>query len=381
MTATPQRLLPFAAGITALAAGIAPLAGNWPAPALWHLAFAVGALPMILAAMAYFVPVLTRSGEPPRALALLPLSGAVAGLLIVGHFVTAAVLPRLTAPWLALAAVALFATWLSVRARRCLGRPNPCLTWYAVALGFLALGLIAVALAPLWPEQAAALRRLHLHANTLGFMGLTALGTLRVLLPTVAAQGDPTTIERLQRDLPWSAGGALAIALGAAYAPPLAALGAAAYAWPLLRLVGTAVVRYRAQLAAGGNALPLLVAAPCGLLVASALGILHGFGIGSARADIAVFVIGFLLPLVSGAASQLLPVWLRPGAQTDWHRAARQRLAFGARLRAALLLGAGVLAAADLAAAYVVGLACAVWLAAAMLREALSEPISAATSG
>ena len=49
---------------------------------------------------------------------------------------------------------------------------------------------------------------------------------------------------------------------------------------------------------------------------------------------------------VSGAASQLLPLWLKPGAQTDWHRAARETLGRFAVLRGLTFVAAGWLVAA-----------------------------------
>jgi len=382
-----QLLLPGAALVTALAAGLAPAllpAGTWLPAALWHLVFAVGALPMILAAMGYFVPVLTRSGAAPRLLAVAPLAALAAGAGIVGFFVHGTPALRLAAPWLALLAVAGFAAWLAWRWRRCLGRPNACLAWYAAALGLLALGLLAVAAAPYAPEHGRALRAFHLHINLLGFIGVTALGTLHVLLPTVAGRPDPSAAARLALDLKWSAGGAFLLALGTALASvpgavptalaaPLALAGAAAYAWPPLRLLSHARRAWRRELVAAGNTMPLLVAALAGLCLALGAGCLHLFGITAGAAALPLFALAFLLPLVSGAAGQLLPVWLYPGVQDAWHRASRKRLALGARARAALLPAGGVLAALGLAPGYVIGVLGAVWLALAMLAVLLGR--------
>jgi hypothetical protein len=374
-TPAPLRLLPFAAALTVTAAGLVPLAaeGRWLPAAVWHVVFAVAALPMILAAMAYFIPVLTRSGEAPAALALAPLAAGLGGLGIVAHFALGGTGLRHGAPWLALLAVAGFSFWLVRRARACFGAPHPGLRWYAAALAMIALALLAVGLAPLWPEQARALRLLHLHLNTLGFMGLTALGTLHVLLPTVAGRPAPDTAARLRGDLPWSVAGVLCTAVGAAWAPTLALAGLLLYAWPVVRLLATAWRTWRPELLAAGSVLPLLVSALLGLLVALLHGALHGLGLAPGGNGIAPFVLGFLLPLVSGAAGQLLPVWLAPGPQTDWHRAARRRLAAGARLRAGLLALAGTLAAAGMAAAYPLALFCALWLVVAMMRVALGR--------
>lgn len=375
MSQSAQRLLPLSAALTAAGAVLALAApeGRWLPAALWHMVFAVGALPMILLAMGYFVPVLTRSGDTPRLLALAPLAALGAGLGIVGFFLHGRLELRLAAPWLALAAVAGFAAWLARRWRRCLGHPNPCLAWYAVALGLLALGLLAVAMAPVWPQQARALRLFHLHINTLGFMGLTALGTLQVLLPTVAGRPDPGAAQRLTRDLKWSAAGALVLALGAAWAPPLALIGAAAYAWPLLRLMAHAWRTWRHEIVAAGSTLPLLAAAMAGLCLALVFGGLHTAAAIAGADTLPLFVVGFLLPLVSGAAGHLLPVWLRPGIQDAWHRASRARLAAGARLRAVLLLAGGVLAALGSPLGYALGVFGALWLALGMAGTALGR--------
>lgn len=374
MSQSPQRILVVSAGLTAFGAALALAApdGRWLPAALWHMVFAVGALPMILAAMGYFVPVLTRGRAAPASLALAPLTALAAGLGIVGFFVHGTPPLRLAAPWLALVAVAGFAAWLALRWRRCLGRPNPCLAWYAAALALLALGLAAVAAAPLWPEQTRSLRLFHLHINTLGFMGLTALGTLQVLLPTVAGRPDPDVMTRLRGDLKWSAGGALATSAGAALAwPPLALAGALVYAWPLLKLMRHAWRNLRPHVLAAGNTVPLLVAALLGLALALAHGLWHAFAGGGGA--LPLFVVAFLLPLVSGAAGHLLPVWLRPGVQDQWHRDSRARLALGARARAALLLAGGLLAAAGFFAGQALGVAGGLWLVLAMLAVVFSR--------
>lgn len=369
MSSSPQRFLPFSAALTAVGAGLAlsALNGNWLPATLWHLVFAVGAFPMILLAMAYFVPVLTRSGEAPRLLVLAPLAALAAGIGIMGYFAHGSLVLRLDAPWLGLSAIAGFAAWMGQRWKRCLGHPNPCLRWYAAALGCFAAGLLAVAVSPYWPEQMHALRLLHIHANTLGFIGLTAQGTLHVLLPTVAGRPDPEAAVRLARDFKWSLAGVLLVALGATFAPPLAIAGAVLYAWPLARLMVHAWTTWRHEIVDAGSSLPLLAAAPVGLALVLGHGLYHARDADAARGDIALFVVAFLLPLVSGAAGHLLPVWLRPGPQSEWHRGSRRWLAAGARLRGVLLLLGGLLAAGGQRAGYALGVACAAWLALSML--------------
>ena len=336
-------------------------------PDIEHLVFAVGALPLILAAMSYFVPVLTRSGKTPRLLAGIPLAAVIAGTGIVGFFVHGTPALRFAAPWIALVAVALFAFWLALRWHRCLGHANPCIAWYAAALGLLALGLIAVAVAPYWPERAHALRVFHIHINTLGFIGVTALGTMQVLLPTIAGQIDTGATERLTRDLKWSAGGAFILALGVTLAPPLAVIGAVAYAWPPLRLIGHVWRNWRTGILSAGSTLPLLVAGLTGLCFVLVQGGLHTFDITTGAAAIPLFIIAFLLPLVSGAAGHLLPVWLLPGIRNAWHTESRRRLAYGARARGVLLLTGGVMAALGLAGGYALGVFGALWLVGSMM--------------
>lgn len=366
-----HHLVPLLAAVTILGSMLAMLGlaiwQHWLPAALWHLVFAVGAMPMIFSAMAYFTPVLTRSPEPPRALAALPVLASLAGLGIVAWFAQGIEALRHASPWAALLATVAFAAWMARRWRACMGRPHAGLRWYAAAIGSLALGLLAVGLSTLLPEQAQALRAFHLHVNTLGFMGLTAIGTLQVLLPTVFGQPDPDAQTRLARDLPWSLAGALAIAIGAAVTFwPLAALGAVAYLWPIWRLTHAAVRTYGNRLWSSGLAAPLLLAAIAGLIVVLAHGLLHAAGLARARDSLPVFLIGFLLPLVSGAVAQLLPVWLRPGVQSEFHKSQRRRLATFARTRAVLLISGGTAVAFGIEAGYLAGMLGGIWLATVM---------------
>jgi hypothetical protein len=82
-------------------------------------------------------------------------------------------------------------------------------------------------------------------------------------------------------------------------------------------------------------------------------GVHHGGCDGSGRVSppLAGYLSLFLLPLVTGALSQLTPVWRHPGADTPLRQAMQRRLIAGGRLRAALffLAGAGWLVDAPLA--------------------------------
>lgn len=286
--------------------------------AVLHLMLAVGAMPLIFGAMSHFIPVLTRTRSPAAGLLGIPILGLAGGVLVVG----ALSLPDMiwgqhVGALLAVTAASALLAWSRRRRAAMLGRPHPCLAWYEAALACLVLALLAILASAIWPQQTIALRRLHLHLNTLGFVGLTALSTLAVLMPTVTGRPDPQVGPRLRRDLPWAASGTLLVAIGAAWFSPLAWVGGALWAIPLLRLGASWLRLHRTEILALHGAAPLLAAALGGLifsmLVGTAAVILPAFTPTSA------FVSGFLLPLVSGAASQLLPVWLRPGVQSNWH--------------------------------------------------------------
>ena len=309
------------------------------APAFWaHGVLALGVMTLITAAMQHFVPVLTRGRGPERWIARLPWLMAAAGALALLVFADV-----LDFAWVGLAATlglgaaVLMIAWMLRRARQALGRPHPGLDWYVAAMACLALGLAAAALLPLLPQWHAELRLFHLHINLYGFIGLTAVGTLQVLLPTAADRPDPLAAARLRFDLKWALGGSLALAIGQACLPPLAWLGGALWAWVLGRM-GLAWWRlYRSQILGWHGATPLLAAAGAGF-ACSLIATLTGTG-----APLTLFLPGFLMPLLSGAASQLLPVWIEPGRGSAWHGEARQRLTHWNGVRALLFLAAALL--------------------------------------
>lgn len=317
-----------------------------PAPVWRHVLFAVGIMPLILGAMLYFVPVLTRS-PPARAALLLPVGAFLLGIAVVfslrfrPHW-----LPALAA--LAAVIVCLELLWAWRRRQSTLGGTHAGVDWYLCALAALLLALLLIASRMLWPEHWAATRILHLHLNLLGFIGLTAIGTLRVLLPTVIGVRDAAALPFLREQLPYAGFGALAIALGAAYWLPLALLGALAWAWPagvLLRSVRGFATSWRSLHGAG----LALSAAALGWLAALVAGTAHGLGLLSADIALSLLVLLFLLPLVTGATGHLLPVWRWPGVMTDAHARMRARLAAGSGLRIAAFWLSAALALADLA--------------------------------
>lgn len=313
-----------------------------------HLAFASGAMPLIFGAIIHFLPVLTRSATPARPIRMLPL--LVQGAGIATPFGLAGLLPgwalHAAATTVSGAAIVLL-FWVTRRLRAAFGPPHPGARWYGASLLCL---FLAVSLVPVWlalPELRPALRLFHLHLNTLGFIGLAALGTLPVLLPTMLGLQERGASTRLLRDLPLAVAGAVLIAAGAATTYWLALIGALLLGWVAvgnLRAWGRAF-GLQTIVSAGGTA--SLAAATVGLLLLLLSGIGHAAGWVPARPALAAFVVLFLLPLVTGALSHLLPVWRCPGADTPQRRDMAQLLARGGQWRALLFMAGGLLLAFD----------------------------------
>lgn len=339
-------MLPFlaAAAVAALAVSLALILSGEASPAAAaHVAFAAGIMPLIFGAMTYFVPVLTRSASPASRLQRLPLAFLAAGALAAAAFIHPAWFNALVqaGAGLAFAAVLAMAVWIRRRGRAALGAPHPGLHWYLAAVMCLALALAAVLAMPVFPQQRAALRLFHLHLNTLGFVGLTAFGTLAVLLPTAAARPDPGAAAWLRRMLIPALAGVMLTAIGAAWWKPAAYVGALLLFVPAA-LLGTAwAVRFPKEMLRAHGAAPSLALALAGLLVLLSLGALHAQGRLEGGDAVFGFLLAFLMPLVTGAVSQLLPLWLKPGVQTAWHRAALERLGRFAVLRGLTFVMAG----------------------------------------
>lgn len=361
-------VIAFLAAVTA--AGFAVL----PAPT-FHIVFAAGAMPLVFGAIIHFVPVLTRTTTPGRLLRSLPLAVQLAG--IVTPLALAGVLPgwslHAAASVVALAALILI-LWITRRLRATLGAPHPGARWYGAALLCL---FFAVSLVPVWlakPELGAALRLFHLHLNTLGFIGLAALGTLPVLLPTALGKPDTDAAARLRRDLPIAVGGVVLIAAGASGGAWLALLGAVLLLWVVANNLLAWQRAFGLKSIVGAGAAASLLAATTGLALLLLLGMAHGLGLVAARPAIAAFVAAFLLPLVTGALSQLLPVWRHPGSNSPQRRALHERLAWSGRLRAVLFLAGGIwLAFADERGWLLVAVGLMLF-AAALLRGWLDRP-------
>ena len=295
-----------------------------PVMALRHVLFAAGVLPLILGAMLYFVPVLTRSLPAHGAILLIPPAAFALGIGVVfglsGHVEA---LPLLAGGVLLLVCIEI--AWMLRRRARVLGAPHPGIDWYVYALIALVLALAMIVSRAFRPEYWAAARNLHLHLNLFGFLGLTAIGTLRVLLPTALGEADPASSPFLRRQLPVAASGALAIAVGAAVWPPLAMLGALAWLWTGVQLL-FALRKWRGRWLHRHAASTGLAAAVLGWVLLLLAGMAHAVGYVASDALFAVLIFAFLLPLVTGATGYLLPVWRWPGRATPAQAQMRHRL-------------------------------------------------------
>lgn len=311
-----------------------------------HLAFAVGIVPLILAAFDYFVPVLTRSGTASTPARALPWLALAAGLLALAHFIAPGAVPYAfpVSALGALVAATASAAWMLSRGARAVGGPHPCLRWYVAAALCLAAAAGAALAMELWPGHYVALKRLHLHLNTLGFIGLTAIGTLQVLMPTGAGRPDAGVTDRLILDLPPAFLGSLLIAAGASWQVELAWIGLAFWLVPIVRLGAAWWRLYRTEIFSWHGLAPPLAGALAGFVVLLAAGALQSAFGGTMSNTAFVFVALFLVPLVTGAAAALLPVLLRPGVQTAWHAAFRERAGRHSGMRTMLFLLGGLAA-------------------------------------
>ncbi len=323
-----------------------------PSPlAMAHLVFTVAILPLIVGAITHFIPVLTRGGGAHRAVQALPVLFQIAGLLAFFYF----------QGWLArgalhgaagvlLLACAGFVGWMIGRARRTLGKPHPGWRWYLAAVACLIVGLAIVPVMDYWPDMWLSLRLLHLHLNTLGFIGLTAIGTLQVLMPTILAGPDAEASARLRDDLAPAVAGVFLIALGAAVWLPawwlvrwaLLVPGSSCLLYVVGRLGAAWSRRYGWRVIIGNGAAVSLAGALCGLLLLVAFGFAHGFGRFNGHDAVPAFIAGFLLPLVTGALTQLLPVWCAPGKRTAMRDRLHATLGVGGVFRACVFSAGGV---------------------------------------
>lgn len=311
-----------------------------------HFFTALGLTPLMLGAMGHFVPVLTRTS--PRSQDIRPACLA----LVAGVITIAGLTVWFPAVYLAAVIGLLGASDLLVnihrRIRTALGSPHPSIYWYVAALCSFITALCAILLASLFPIHWQSLRTLHLHLNLTGFVALTALGTLQVLLPTAGGFSDPDAAWRLKRDLPWALAGTLAIAVGAAFWPPLGYAGAALWLYPLARFVG-AMYAYRKDILKWRGAAFSLLSATLGLTVVLGLALSHATAPASGYQLLLVMLSLFFLPLISGALTQLLPVWLVASFQENDRTPLRETLEIGGGIRnLAFWLGGSLVLAENL---------------------------------
>jgi len=330
--------------LTFIAASTLALSRGDAAIVSYHLTFAIGIMPLILGAMVYFIPVLTRSKSTGKFIQLLPFSALLGGVLATSYFAFPQIAPAGHALGAAIAiiAVAKLMHWAYRLKSKAIGTPHSCLDWYLAAMLCLLIALSAILIGYFIPSQRATLRLLHIHFNTLGFVGIAALGTLQVLLPTVTQRSDPNVASRMNKHLKWIMLGTVIIACGAAWRHNLAWIGLLLLAIPICGIFKSWLQFYSKDVLKLHGATPSLAVALCGYAITLLIGTAHAYH-QTPFNPITILIIAFLMPLVTGAVSYLLPLWLRPGLQTAWHHAARKHLGFGGGLRALVFMAGGVM--------------------------------------
>lgn len=281
---------------------IIPQSEPFSAPQIAHLILATGAFPLIIGAMIYFTPTLTRSGAPTGWVGYLPFLAFFAGataFYAVSHNLQ---LIALAAP-LAICICAALLYWIDKRVKNSLGDPHPGLAWYQAALIFLIIGLLSISATLLWPDMWLELRNIHLQLNLMGFLGLTAIGTLQVFLPTVGRYQATDTGLRLKKHLKFALVGTIFLAAGALEIPYCNIIGRLLWLIPLLALINSGWQNRSTIINTTGTAL-------------SMFGALWGFTaltVTGKMTELPMLFYFFLFPLVTGALSHLLPLWWWPG--------------------------------------------------------------------
>jgi hypothetical protein len=281
---------------------ITPLSDPLSFPQLAHLVLAMGAFPLIIGAMIYFTPTLTRSAPPQGWIGWWPILAFLVGGIAYTAVSQELNLIYVAAP-LGIAVCGGLLFWMNGRIKNSLGDPHPGLAWYQGAIFFLIIGLLAIILAQLQPEWWWTLRNIHQQINLMGFIGLTTIGTLQVFLPTVAHYPDPTTGLRLKQHLKYALIGTIFLAAGAAQIAFCSLIGRAIWLIPLLALAHSVWINQDKMQNSSGAALPIFGAL---------LGFI-GLTILGETTTLPYLFAFFLFPLVTGALSHLLPLWWWPG--------------------------------------------------------------------
>lgn len=247
---------------------------------------------------------------------------------------------------LVVAVVAAHAWWLRAALRRALpARLSPTVPFYVDAAGFLGVGALLGALLGTGALEGGVehgAHVAHVHANVLGWVGLTVLGTLVPLWPTVLrTRMTDAAVPLLRRARPFlDAGLALAVVALLAGQPRLAAVGVAGYAVGLgiVLVPFLATARQRPPIEAASWFLALGVGWYAVAVVAD-VGLLAGGRDGLSEL-VPVLGAGFVAQVLVGALSFLLPVVLGGGPSGNRRLAALLETGWIARAAAT---NAGVL--------------------------------------
>lgn len=275
----------------------------------------------------HFAVALLRAAPPSRrrsAARLVVLNATVVGVLVG---VTTASVPVITvaASVLLLLVVEHVVGLVRIGRRAMRGRFAHTVRFYVVAGSALVVGItlgghLAVDSVP-GGDGHARFHAGHVHANLLGWVGLTVLGTLFTLWPTVLRTRMVDGVERAARRCLWLTSGGLAVTvtglllgsrLGAAAGLLVYAVGVAAALDPFVRTWRQRAPHDAASwsLAAGVGWLLVGVLADVVALLTS--GDLDGF-LGRLDALVPMLVVGFVGQVLLGALTYLLPVVLGRG--------------------------------------------------------------------
>ncbi|MFI7413508.1 multicopper oxidase domain-containing protein [Streptomyces sp. NPDC049627] len=275
---------------------------------------------------------------------------AVAGLLI-GVWTARHVLTAASAVVLVAAATAHLVMLVRLGRGALGGRLKPIVAYYraatvALIIGTALGGLLATGGAG-GPDRYAGLRLAHVHVTLLGWIGLPVLGTLFMLWPTVLGVRMRDRTTKVSRWVLWLTGGGLLVAVaGLALGLRWSAVaGLALYVAGAALAAGLFVRTVRGNRPVSAAAAWMLAAATGWLLtaVAADLAWLAARPLAAAQSGIdalvPVLLIGFVVQILVGALTYLLPVVLSSGPKD---RAAVRALLERGWLPRLVALNAGV---------------------------------------